>query len=114
MKESRFSILKLLFILNDLLLLPCVYVTLWTVASKFMAVGNIWTRNFLSWSLPVVLLNCFYIPYISSALISCIYLRVLQKNKFPKSETVGFVILLLICMMGLISLDRVFDAAMSV
>ncbi len=105
---------KKLLIINDIPLLPCVYVTFHYALADFMPYHNIWTREFLGFILPVVFLRCFYIPYITSPLLIILNFVLLAKNKFPKKETVWFVIVTAVCILGLVSLETVFNAAMSV
>lgn len=114
MRLSQASRLKLLFALNDLPLLPCAYVTLWSFAGQFTEVPNIWTRGFLGWILPVTFLHCFYLPYLCSAAITFCSLRYLVQTRFPPKDTLIFSGLLLLCLLGLASVETVFAAAMSV
>ena len=111
---NNLKIIKWLYVLNDLPLLPCVYITFWSAASHFTEVEWIWTREFLGWILPIYFLRCFYLPYITSAAIAGFYLYNLIKNKFPKIDTVIFIVLTVICILGLISVETAFNAAMSV
>lgn len=111
---SNFKRINIWFLINNIPLLPCVYLTLWTIASKFTEVQWIWTRDFLGFILPVILLRCFFIPYISSFVIALWYFVALIKNKFPKKYVIEFIVLLSICVMGLISVETVFQVGMSV
>lgn len=112
--QSKLRTVKILFICNLIPLLPCVYVTFWTIASYHMEVYWIWTRGFLGFILPVTFLRCFYIPYIASTVLSVYYFIFLYKEKFPKKETILFIVLFIICVLGLLSVETVFRAAMSV
>lgn len=113
-KSNSIMILKILYIINDVTLLPCAYLTVLNFLSVFTDVPLPWSRAFLGLTLPVVMLRCFYLPYIQSSVISIVYLCLLIKNKFPLKETIIFVVLLTICILGLLSVEEVFWAAMGV
>ncbi len=106
--------MKTLFIVNDILLFPCAICTVWEFISWFADIGSIWQRWFLGLTLPIVFLRIFLLPYLFSVLIVAGYLWALWKNGFPKKETLLFIALLIICALGLISLEPVFWAAMGV
>lgn len=107
-----------LFILNDLTLFPCVFWTLTDIWNRlagdvpeFMYPG----RTLAALSMIVyVFLRCFYLPYIFSAALIGLSVFVLIKDRFPKGETAVFAALTAVCILGLISAETVFDAAMSV
>ena len=84
----------------------------------WFAVGDVyyffWTRRLLGFLIPVVLLRCFGIPYVASAVLFVLYLVFLIKYKAPKREWFIFVLIFVFCILGLSSLEVVFHAAMSV
>lgn len=108
------KVIKILYIINDVILLPCAYLTVINILSGFTDVHMTWSRAFLGLTIPVVLLRCFFLPYILSAVISIAYLCLLIKNKFPLKETIIFVVLLIVCILGILSVEEVFWAAMGV
>ena len=114
-QKNSFKKIKKLFIINDILLLPCVYLTFANILIKiFDADVNVWTRSFLGLTLPIVFLRIFFVPYIASIILSILYFINLKKKNFPKKEVVSFIVLFLICIVGLISVEPVFYAAMGV
>ena len=113
-KSKSIMVLKILYIINDATLLPCAYLTVLNFLSAYTDVPWPWSRFFLGLTLPVVMLRCFNLPYIQSAVIAIVYLCLLIKNKFPLKDTVIFVVLLIICILGLLSVEEVFWAAMGV
>lgn len=64
--------------------------------------------------LPVALLRCLYFPYIITAALSVIYAIMLWKTRSPAKEIVLFIVILLVCVLGVVSVEEAFHAAMSV
>ena len=113
--NRRLWIVRLLFFINTLTLLPCAYVTVINIRYKITGLYFWpWTRSFLGFILPVVFLRCFYLPYICTAVFAGIYIFMLRKYRYPKKDVVTFILLFLICVLGLVSVEEVFHAAMSV
>ena len=102
MKTSKLSYillwpLRILYVLNTLLLLP------WTHG-----------RLFLGAVLPIVGLRIYYIPYISSAILTAGYIYLIKKHICSDKERIFFSILLIITILGLISLEMVYSAVMGI
>lgn len=128
--KLTFKKLKVLFIINDLILFPCALLTAYYVAGfglyVFRYAFGLEKVDFLStlsiipllsvtiFSLIPAFLNCFHLPYIMSVVIIFIYLWKLVKEGFLKEETKDFVKYFVVCMFGLISLESVFQVAMSI
>ena len=110
-KES-FKIIKFAFLVNTVLLLPCAYLTIFKLISANP--DSIWSFGFLGLTLPIVLLRCFYLPYIFTVVLSIIYLKYLIQLKFPIKDLLLFILLITICILGLLSLEEVFLAAMGI
>lgn len=113
-KSRSLKVLTILNIINIIPLLPCAYLTILKILSLFTEVNMPWSRAFLGFTLAVVFLRCFFLPYITSAIINIVHLCILIKNKFPLKETILFAILLIICILGLLSVEDVFWAAMGI
>ncbi len=112
---DNYKRIRKLTIINTILLLPCTYLTVFNFVNTDTSIQNsIWTRGFLGLTLPIVFLRIFYLPYITSTILSIAYFSFLKKSKFPKKETLFFAILFIITILGLLSLETVFDASMSV
>lgn len=113
--HSRFITVKILYIINAITLLPCSFIT---VINMLERLGIIhvwpWDRFFLGFIIPVALLRCLYLPYIITVVLSLIYAVMLWKNKSPIKEIVIFIVVLLVCVLGIVSVEEVFHAAMSV
>ena len=87
---------------------------MWKFVARFADIGSIWQRWFLGLTLPVVFLRIFLLPYLFSALIAGGYVWLLWRSGFPKKELLLFIVLLAVCILGLVSLEPVFWAAMGV
>ncbi len=61
-----------------------------------------------------ILLRCLFIPYIFGAVLAVLYIVFFIKSDRSKRDIILFVILQLICILGYISLESAFEAAMSV
>lgn len=109
-KWPGIAALRLAFLLHDLILSPCVYITL----CRLTGVPLRWTHGLLGWMLPVAFLAIFALPYIASALLVALYLLCLLRRRFPVGETALFLVLLAVCLLGLPSVSTAFHAAMSV
>ena len=62
----------------------------------------------------IILARILFLPYIVSALLSGAYFYHLEKEYYPKVETTIFVIMLILCIMGLFSVEAVFGAGMGI
>ena len=114
-KNKVLKIIKILYIINLIPLLPCVYLTLTEVISRLTGSSiGVWSRAFLGFTLLIVFLRIFFLPYILSFLLSLAYLFVLIKCKAAKREIIVFLLMLLLCVLGLLSVEKVFWAAMGV
>ena len=113
--NQALSNIKIPSAINAILLLPCAYVTVINILAEITGVYYWpWTRSFLGFILPVVLLRCFFIPYICTPVFAIIHFCMLRKRGYPKKEVGLFILLLIISVLGLVSLEEVFWAAMSV
>lgn len=114
MKTSKLSYillwpLRILYVLNTLLLLPCAYFTL-ALVTPLRTHG----RLFLGAVLPIVGLRIYYIPYISSTILTAGYIYLIKKHICSDKERIFFSILLIITILGLISLEMVYSAVMGI
>ena len=103
--------IKLLYILNFITLLPCVY----TAAMSFGIIlpgSRSRVINFLMGV--IVFMRCFFLPYIVAAVLTVIYIMLLKTRKASGGEVVQFVILLILTLIGLSQVEFLFQAAMGV
>ncbi len=112
---KRFKKIKKFFIINTVLLLPCSYLTVFKFIYTDPNIQNeIWTHSFLELTIPIVFLRCFFIPYIASVILSIYYFVFLIKTKFLKKDFIMFIVLFTLTILGLLSLEEVFLAGMSI
>ena len=96
----------------DLVLLPCAFVTVFRFAALFVPLREtFWTRAFLGWTLPVVFLRCLYLPYAAAAVLLPLSAAVLIR---ARSRRAAILCLAAVCILGLLSLEAVFAAAMGI
>lgn len=108
-------VIKILYIINLIPLLPCVYLTVTEGILRTTGYSiSVWSRMFLGFTLLVVFLRIFFLPYISSLLLTLAYVFLLIKNKASKREGIVFLLMLILCVLGLLSVEKVFWAAMGV
>lgn len=103
----------LLYFLNLLPLYPCIYLT-YTRIIGHDPLQWVWSHDFLGATMLIIFARCFFLPYIVSALLSGAYLYHLEKEHYPKFETFLFIIMLILCIMGLLSVEAVFAAGMGI
>ena len=105
------KMIRILYIINTFCLLTS-YLVLY---NDSLPPGAGLMNGSLGWiffllALPAIL-NCvlrvFFIPYIYFALITYLYIKNLKENQFPKKETILFIILLLLSILGLVCLEVV-------
>ena len=53
------------------------------------------------------LLRLVFFPYIYSGILTVLYIKDLKQNQFPKKETILFILLLLLSILGLVCLEVV-------
>lgn len=112
---KKLRIIKLLYIINLIPLLPCFYATVAEVLYHFFEIYlPVWSRGFLGLTLPIIFLRIFYLPYIISAILNVVYLWYLIKEKSSAKEVILFAFLLSICILGLLSVENVFNAGMGI
>lgn len=113
--RKQLRTIQILYVLNLALLLPCVYATVVGVLNHFFEIDlHIWTRGFLGLTLPIIFLRILFLPYILSAILNAAYIWLLVKVKCFAKEVVLFAFLLLICILGLLSVEQVFWAGMGI
>lgn len=103
----------LLYFLHLIPLYPCIYLT-FTRIIRHDPLHWVWSHDFLGATLLIILARCFFLPYIVSALLSGAYIYHLEKENYPKVEKILFGIMLILCIMGLFSVEAVFDAGMGI
>ena len=113
--HTSFITVKILYIINAITLLPCSCITVINLLER-LGIIHVWPWNrfFLGMILPVALLRCLYFPYIITAALSVIYAIMLWKTRSPAKEIVLFIVILLVCVLGVFSVEEAFRAAMSV
>ena len=107
----RTKMIRILYIINTFCLLTS-YLVLY---NDSLPPGAGLMNGSLGWiffllALPAILncvLRAFFIPYIYFALITYLYIKNLKENQFPKKETILFIILLLLSILGLVCLEVV-------
>lgn len=104
---------RLGYLLNLLSLFPCIYLSFTKIIQRD-PLNWIWSRSFLGATFPIIILNLFFLPYIFSVLWICAYVFYLKKSKFPKFESAFFILTLILCIMGLCSINTVFRAGMGI
>ena len=112
--EKRLRTVKLWYVINLIPLLPCVYVTVAKILSFYKIYLPIWSRLFLGLTLPVIFLRIFYLPYVISTVLNVVYPWLLAKEKHSAKEIILFVFFLIICVLGLLSVETVFNAGMGI
>ncbi len=111
----------ILLIIEDVLLLPCVVLSIYRFIEFCGADFQyaIWTRGFLGLTLPIIFLRIFFIPYITAGIILFLLIRsfVIDKQQniqMNKREVLFYLIASIICILGLLSVEQVFWAGMGV
>ena len=104
-------VIRILYVIDTLLLMPCAVIE---VAKLLKLEVNFWTRGYLGFLLPVVFLRIIFIPYIATPVLTVLYGYFLRKAKGSKLEYILFALMLIICILGLLSLELVFNAAMGI
>ena len=103
----------LLYFLHLIPLYPCIYLTFTRIIGHD-PLQWVWSRDFLGATMLIIFARALFLPYIVSAFLSGAYLYHLEKEHYPKVETTIFVIMLILCIMGLVSVKAVFDAGMGI
>ena len=115
MVNRKLRLVSVLYFINTLIMLPCAYVTCINIRYKLTGMYFWpWTRAFLGFILPVVFLRCFYLPYVTIFFLTVLCIYVIKKYKPPIKMVIVFAIMVLLNVLGIISLEEVFRAAMSV
>lgn len=110
---KKIKILQVLYLLNDLLLLPHIWIEFGILTGNASMVPE---QNpvFQAVFIVTIFLRCFLLPYIWSAVITVLYLVLLCKSKFVVKDTVIFGILFVVCVLGLIALESHFQGALGI
>lgn len=103
----------LLYFLHLIPLYPCIYLTFTRIIGSD-PLNWVWSRDFLGATMPIIFGRILFLPYIISGFLSGAYIYHLEKEYYPKVETTIFVIMLILCIMGLVSVKAVFDAGMGI
>lgn len=105
----------ILFTALDMLLLPCVYITVIRALSYFGIITiSPWTRGFLGSAMPIVFLRILFIPYILPVALNAVLLIRHFKHDHRAKNAIVIALLNFICIIGLFSMETVFHAVMSV
>lgn len=103
----------LIYFINLLTLYPCIYLTFTRIIGHD-PLHWVWSHNFLGATMLIIFSRIFFLPYIVSALLTMAYIKHLKKKNYPKPEMIPFVIMLILCIMGLLSVEKVFWAGMGI
>lgn len=111
--EKKMKVLQVLFLLNDLLLLPHIWIEFGILIGRGSIVPE---QNpvFGAVFIATIFLRIFWLPYIGSAVITLLYLILLCKSRFAVKDTVIFGILLTVCVTGLIAMEPHFQGALGI
>lgn len=105
----------ILFTTLDVLILPCVYITVIRIMKYFGIIAiSPWTRGFLGTVLPIVFLRILLIPYFLPVALDAVLLIHHFKHDRTAKNAIMIALLNFICTMGLFSMETVFKATMSV
>ena len=106
---------RLVYLLNVLLLLPCIYFAYQDHLHFFYRPDTV-PLDFLF--ITYLCLRFFLFPHIYSLLLTLEYFKYLKTKNFPVKDVVLFIVLLLLCIISLLAMERIFgtavNAAMSV
>ena len=112
--NNHLLVIRNLYIINTLFLLSSCYmhyigIPYYPLQDKGLL---LWIHNILM--IPcfvILLLRMFFISNIYSIVLTIFYIRFLMKTRFPKSETILFIILLLLSILGFVCLELEMNAA---
>ena len=66
------------------------------------------------WLMFVVMLRCFFIPYIFTVVLSILYILMLRKREISTHESLFFGIMLIINIINMVCVETFFNAAMGI
>lgn len=110
---KKMKVLQVLFLLNDLLLLPYIWIEFGILIHNTSIVPE-QNAVFRAVFIAAIFLRIFWLPYIWPAVITVLYLILLYKSRFAVKDTVIFCILLAVCVTGLIAMEPRFQGAMGI
>ncbi len=111
-KKSYTRLVRIFYIINTLCLLTsCVVFCIERLPTKVGLEDTLLLWLFFLLGSPFFI-NCLlrfvFFPYIYFAILTGLYIKDLRKNHFPKKETILFILLLLLSILGLIFLELEF------
>jgi len=114
-KKAYTRLVRIFYMVNTLCLLSsCVVYCIERLPTKVGLEDTLLLWLFFLLGLPFYincLLRIIFYPYILFAILTFLYINVLKKNQFPKSETILFIILLLLSILGFVCLELEMNAA---
>ena len=104
-------LIRIVYIVNTtFLLFCCIYYLIAKLQLEIHSQGLLYAVVFpLSF---VLLLRTFFLPYVHSVLWTIVYIKYLKKKRFPKKETILFIILFVLSIIGLICMELLFQGLM--
>ena len=112
--NNHLHVIRNLYIINTLFLLSSCYMHYNGIPYYPLQDEGplLWIHNILTVPIFIVfLLRMFCISNTYSIILTILYIRFLVKTRFPKSETILFIILLLLSIVGFVCLELEFNAA---
>ena len=111
-KKAYTRLVRIFYTINTLCLLSsCVVYCIERFPNKVGLNDTLLLWLFFLLGLPFFI-NCLlrfvFFPYIYFAILTGLYIKGLRKNRFPKKETILFILLLLLSVLGLIFLELEF------
>lgn len=113
--NNHLRVIRNLYIINTLFLLSSCYmhyngIPYYPLQDKGLL---LWIHNILMIPSSIVfLLRMFFLPNIYSIVLTILYIIMLKKTSYPKKETIFFIILLLLSILGFVCLELEMNAAM--
>lgn len=118
MKKTGYTAVKIFNVLHAIVMLPFACVTLLRVfgvtVNSLMELPDILAYIFAIPFFIGILLRCLFIPYIAGVVLAVLFIIFFLKSGRSKADIIFFAVIQLICILGYVSMETSFAAAMSV
>lgn len=110
-KIKKYFTIHIIFIFPSILLISISH-----ICDILKIQTSVWNPHsiLLLLTFPMMLARFLFIPYILSFILCLLYIRTLKKLKFPRKETILFIIFICTCIFGLFTQELVFIACMGI
>ena len=95
LKSTALRTIRIIYILHTLLYIPVMY-----------AFSPIWML--------VLFLRCLFIPYISTIILSILYIWIIKKQELTPPDVILYPVMLIINLISFVGMEALFKAAMGI